>query len=100
MLPALADSLIMVLQVIRNMLYIVVFGSFVCSLLNADPYNPIVRILNGISEPLFRPFRKLTARFNNTGIDFAPMLLLLVVMFTFSFAISLLRQISSGNAIF
>ena len=49
------------------------------SWVNPDPRNPIVRFLWGVTEPLFRPFRRLVPPSKTGGIDISPLLVLLVI---------------------
>ncbi len=51
--------------------------SFLPLFMRINPYNPIVRFINETTEPLMAPFRKLVPPVG--GIDFSPMILLLVI---------------------
>ncbi len=92
MTDILVSNFIYILEIVQQMLLILVIASAVCSWVGADPYNPIVRMINNSTEPLFRPFRRLTARFNATGLDLAPFLFLLTMMFTFRVVIQVLQR--------
>jgi YggT family protein len=72
-----------VLDFAFNFLFVVIFASVAISWLNAPPNNPIVQIIHGITEPLYKPIRKLTKNFPGP-IDWAPMILI--------FALFLLRR--------
>jgi YggT family protein len=54
--------------------------SALLSFVSSDPSNPFVQAINGISEPLLRPFRRLIPPLG--GLDFSP----LVALFFFHFA--------------
>ncbi len=62
-------------------LYIyVVIGRVLISWVNPDPYNPIVRFLRNATDPVLeRMYRVIPLVFG--GIDFTPMLLLLLLTF-------------------
>lgn len=58
---------------------------------NPDPYNPIVRFLYQVTEPVLRPIRKIIG--NRLGpIDISP----IIVIFTIIFLQSFLRRVFSG----
>ena len=50
------------------------------SWVNPDPYNPIVRMLERLTEPVLRPLRKLAPPYK-IGIDLSPILAFLAIMF-------------------
>lgn len=47
------------------------------SWVNPDPWNPIVRFLYQVTEPVLRPIRRLLP---NSAIDFSPLIVILVIM--------------------
>lgn len=73
-------------------LYIwIVVARSVISWVNADPYNPLVRFIYDVTEPPLRKLRSfIPLQFGN--IDFAPLLLIVGVMFVQSFLVPTLRQ--------
>lgn len=58
--------------------WIVIIAALI-SWVNPDPRNPIVRFLWGVTEPLFRPFRRLLPPSRTGGIDLSPLLVLLII---------------------
>lgn len=50
----------------------------VISWVQADPYNPFVRWVRRITEPVLEPIRRLLPT-NSIGIDFSPLIVLLVL---------------------
>jgi YggT family protein len=58
----------------------VVIAAAVITWVNPDPRNPIVRFLNGVTEPVFYRIRKIIPT-NFGGLDIAPLLLLLAIVF-------------------
>jgi YggT family protein len=65
----------------------------VLSWVNPDPYNPIVRLLYQLTEPVMRPIRRLIP-LRGMGIDFSPLIILLLIIFLQSFLVSSLIEIS------
>ncbi len=57
----------------------------VISWLNPDPRNPIVQFLYRSTEPILRPFRRLLPPGRTGGIDFSPILVILVIVFIRTF---------------
>jgi|TARA_Y100001960_G_C14471813_1_gene727263 YggT family protein len=58
---------------------IVVFVVCLMSFVNPDPSMPLVKILNKLTQPVFAIFRKYVPAVN--GIDLAPLVVLLAIMF-------------------
>ena len=73
----------------------IIIGRAVISWVNADPYNPIVRFLYNVTEPLLSRIRRLVPM-NMGGIDFSPMILILAIMFLQSFLVPTLKQLALG----
>ena len=57
----------------------IVVGRAVISWVNADPYNPIVRFLYDITEPLLARIRRFLPF--GGGIDFSPLILIVAITF-------------------
>lgn len=65
----------------------------IISWVNPDPYNQIVRFLYSVTEPvLYRIRRILPISFG--GIDFSPMVLILVIIFLQNFLVPTLVRIA------
>ena len=74
-------------------MYIIIARAII-SWVNPDPYNPIVRFLNSVTEPvLFRIRRRLPLFFG--GIDFSPMIVILAILFIQSFVVQSLVQMAT-----
>jgi YggT family protein len=72
----------------------VIIARAVISWVSPDPYNPIVRFLNNITEPvLYRVRRFIPVYFG--GFDFSPILVILGIIFIQSFLIQSLYQMAS-----
>ncbi|MEN8142569.1 MAG: YggT family protein [Thermodesulfobacteriota bacterium] len=57
----------------------IVIGRAVISWVNADPYNPIVRFVYEITEPLLTRIRRWLPF--GGGIDFSPLILIIAITF-------------------
>jgi len=73
----------------------IIIGRAVISWVNADPYNPVVRFLVEATEPLLSRIRRILP-ISMGGIDFSPMILIMVIMFLQSFLVPTLKQIALG----
>jgi YggT family protein len=67
-----------ILWLLTGLQWIVIIAALI-SWVNPDPRNPIVRFLWGVTEPLFRPFRRLVPPSRTGGIDISPLLVLLII---------------------
>jgi YggT family protein len=75
-------------------MYIIIARALI-SWVNPDPYNPIVRFLNSITEPvLYRIRRKLPLFFG--GMDFSPIVVILAIIFIQSFVVQSLAEMAAG----
>ncbi len=73
----------------------IVIVSALISWVNPDPFNPIVRFLHGITEPLFNFVRR-HLPLPQMGIDFSPLIVLLAIVFLQQFLVKTLLQIASA----
>lgn len=60
-------------------MWVVIIAALI-SWVNPDPYNPIVRILRALTEPVYRRIRRFIPT-NFGGLDIAPLLLILLIVF-------------------
>jgi len=77
-------------QILKIILELYMWIMIIRSLLswvNPDPYNPIVQFLNSITEPVLYRVRQLMPM-SGTGIDFSPMIVILLIIFLQSFLVS------------
>ncbi len=71
----------------------IIIGRAIISWVNADPYNPIVRFLYEATEPLLGRIRR-ALPITMGGIDFSPLILIMVIMFLQSFLVPTLKQLA------
>jgi len=56
------------------------------SWLNPDPYNPIVQFLRGVTDPAIEMVRRIMPSFLwSTGLDFTPLILILLLQVVIMF---------------
>jgi YggT family protein len=89
---AFAGGLVTVLFAILNIIKWLVIIAAVISWVNPDRHNPIVQFLYRTTEPLLRPFRKILPPGRTGGIDFSPILLILLIVFIEAFLSRLLMR--------
>jgi YggT family protein len=73
----------------------IVIGRAIISWVSPDPYNPIVRFLTAITEPVLYPIRR-KIPINLGGIDFSPVLVILAIIFLQSFLVKTLMQMAAS----
>ena len=71
----------------------IIIGRAVISWVNPDPYNPIVRFLNAVTEPVLYPIRR-RLPISLGGIDFSPIIVILVIIFVQSFLVRSLAELA------
>ena len=70
-----------------------VIARAVLSWVNPDPYNPIVRFIHNITEPVLYQIRK-RIPVNFGGMDVSPILVFLCIIFLRTFIVSSLNQMA------
>lgn len=66
-------------------------GRAITSFVSADPYNPIVRVLNDTTEPLVRPIRNLLpVKMRYFPIDISFLLAFMLLVFVKEFTVATL----------
>jgi YggT family protein len=65
----------------------------VLSWVNPDPYNPVVRLLYQVTEPVMARVRRWIP-FRGMGIDISPMIILLAIVFLQNFLVPSLMQLA------
>jgi len=75
-------------------MWVVVIRAII-SWVNPDPYNPIVVFLRRSTDPVLNPIRRrLPLALSRTGIDFSPLILLLVIIFLQKFLVKSLYELA------
>ena len=73
----------------------IVIGRAILSWVNPDPYNPIVRFLHDVTEPLLSRIRRMLPALGGS-IDFSPMILILAIYFLMSFLVPTLKHMATA----
>ena len=82
-----------ILNIVLTIAMVVVIARAILSWVSPDPYNPIVRIINQLSEPMLFPVRRRVPYFG--GIDFSPIIVLMIIFFLQEFAVNTLYRIAA-----
>ncbi len=70
----------------------VIIARAILSWVNPDPYNPIVRFIHNITEPVLYPIRSRIPYMG--GIDLSPIIVILVIVFLENFLVSSLQKLA------
>ena len=96
-MSALGNLIILVANVINIGLTVYMWVIIIRALISwvsPDPYNPIVRFLYRVTEPVLRPVRRILP-IGGMGIDFSPLIVILVIYFLRIFLVRILIQLAS-----
>jgi YggT family protein len=69
-----------ILDIVLTIYMWIVIISALMSWVNPDPYNPIVKFLRGVTEPVFSRVRRIIG-FRLGIIDISPMIVILAIIF-------------------
>jgi len=73
-------ALAKVLQIVLTFYMYIIIAQAILSWVSPDPYNPIVRFIHSVTEPvLYRIRSRLPVMFS--GIDFSPVIVILGIVF-------------------
>jgi YggT family protein len=84
-----------VIDIILTVYMWVIIARALISWVNPDPYNKIVIFLYRVTEPVLRPIRRIIPR-HSLPIDFAPLVVLLIIIFLQSFLVKTMLQLAAG----
>lgn len=85
------QALAYILNMVLTIYMWIIIARAILSWVNPDPYNPIVRFIHNITEPvLYQVRRRLPVGFG--GIDFSPLIVLLIIIFLSSWLVPTLSQ--------
>jgi YggT family protein len=86
-------ALAQVLDILLNALMLIILINALLSWVRPDPRNPIVMLLERVSDFVCDPIRRLFPT-NAGGIDFAPFIAMILIIFVQRFAIASLRDLA------
>jgi YggT family protein len=72
----------------------IIIARAVLSWVNPDPYNPIVRFLYRVTEPVLQPVRRYLPT-HGMGLDLSPLIVLLGIYFLQQFLVPVIYRIAS-----
>lgn len=87
------NALAKIIDIVLSLYMWVIIARAVISWVNPDPYNPVVRFLYNITEPVLSRVRRLIP-ISFGGIDFSPMIVILAIYFLRSFLVPTLAQMA------
>ena len=93
-LSNLLSALAQILDICFTAIYWMIIIRALLSWVNPDPFNPIVQMLNAVTEPLLFPIRRLLPFTRNMGVDISPILAILAIVFLKSFLVRTILDIS------
>jgi YggT family protein len=82
-------------MLLQAYIWVVIIRALV-SWVNPDPWNPIVQMLNRLTDPLLEPIRRKLFRmmgYGGMGIDISPLILIAAVYFLDFFLVGTLTDI-------
>ncbi len=83
-----------IFNAVLNLYFWIIIIASILSWVQPDPYNPIVRILHGLTEPLFYRIRKWIPFSYIGGLDLSPLFALLIITFIKDFFIQTVVQLA------
>lgn len=86
-------ALAKIIDVVLTLYMCIIIFRALISWVNADPYNQIVIFLYRVTEPVLGPIRR-KLPMGNTGIDFSPIIVLLIILFLKYFLIETIIQLA------
>jgi YggT family protein len=86
------SAIAVILDTVLSIYMWIVIITALMSWVNPDPYNPIVRFLRGVTEPVLSPIRRMIGY--GMGVDFSPMVVILGILFVKYFLVASLREIA------
>ncbi len=88
------NAIAMVLNAVLTLLFWIILIRVLLSWVSPDPYNPLVRALYQISDPVLRPAQRLIPPIG--GLDLSPIVVLLAIELLRIFLVNSLQQLAYG----
>lgn len=87
----LAANIILFVNLAFQLLIYLVIGRCILSFIKHNPYQPIIKFIYDITEPVMAPFRKLIPA--TGGIDFSPIIVILALSLAQKIIINILHMV-------
>jgi YggT family protein len=81
------------LEIVLWAYFWIIIARALLSWVNPDPFNPIVRFLHRVTEPVLRPIRHRLPMMG-MGLDLSPMIVILAIYFLQAFLVESLRDLA------
>jgi len=89
------SALATVINYVLTFYLFIIIARAILSWVSPDPYNPIVRFIHNVTEPILHPIRtRLPMSYG--GIDLSPMVVFLIIMFLQKFLVNTLVRLSAS----
>jgi len=88
----LIEAIAKIIDVGLTIYFWIIVGRAIISWVNPDPYNAIVVFLYRVTEPVLAPIRRRLPM--GMGIDFSPVVVILVIFFLQTFLVKTLLQVA------
>ena len=75
----LSFEIVRVIMFVLDIYTWVIIAAAVISWVAPNPYNPVVRLLRRLTEPVLAPIRQLLPPWKTFGLDFSPLIVILVI---------------------
>jgi YggT family protein len=59
----------------------IIIAAALISWVSPDPYNPVVRFLRQVTEPVLTPVRRMLPPWKTGGLDLSPLIVLIAIQF-------------------
>ena len=86
-------ALARLLEIVLWAYFWIIIARALLSWVNPDPFNPIVRFLHRVTEPVLRPIRHRLPMMG-MGLDLSPMIVILAIYFLQAFLVESLRDLA------
>ncbi|QGT99691.1 hypothetical protein SYNTR_1098 [Candidatus Syntrophocurvum alkaliphilum] len=84
-------QIIALVDIAFNLLIWLIIARAILSFVNHNPYQPIIRFIYDVTEPIMKPFRRLMPTAG--GIDFSPIIAILAVQLVRMLVLDILSRI-------
>ena len=84
-------ALVRLINLVLTLYMYIVIARALISWVNPDPYNPVVRFLRQVTDPVLDRMRRFIPPMG--GLDLTPMILILIVVFVQSFLDVMVAQV-------
>ncbi len=88
------QALATILDTLLWLYFWLIIVSAILSWVSPDPFNPVVRVIRSLTEPVFQKVRNWIPFTNLGGIDLSPIVVLLGIEFLRIFLVQTLQQLS------